>query len=67
MDTKTKDIQGLLFEQWKNGACMGYVIKAMEKLEFPSEDIHRVTSKMRELFDFMSLDEADAHYCNSPY
>lgn len=67
MDENVKAIQDMLFEQWKNGACIGYAIKAMENLEFEQDEIQLVVSEFRELFDFLSIDEADAHYSNSSY
>lgn len=62
-----EELQTLLFEQWKNGACLGYVIKAMENLDYQPKDIQAVVSEMKCLFDMNTLDEADRHYCNSPY
>lgn len=57
----------LLSEPWSNGACRGYIIMAMENCGFVDQDIHRIMAELYELFDFVSLDEAEAHYQKSPY
>jgi len=62
-----KQLQALLYEQWKNGACLGYVIKAMENLDYQPKDIQAVVSEMKWLFEITTLNEADRNYCNSPY
>lgn len=67
MDENAKAIQDMLHEYWKNGACIGYAIRAMENLDFEPNEIQLVVSEMREIFDFISIDEADAHYCKSLY
>lgn len=67
MDENVKAIQNKLFERWSNGACLGYVIRAMENADFDENDISLVVTELKELFDFVSLDEADKNYCNSPY
>lgn len=53
--------------QHRNGACRGYVIMAMENCGFADQDIRRIMAELYELFDFVSLDEAEAHYQKSPY
>jgi len=62
-----KELQTLLFEQWKNGACLGYVIIALENFDYDPKKIQEVVCEMRELFDWISIDQAEKHYCNSPY
>lgn len=62
-----ENMEALLYEPWKNGACLGYAIKAMEFLDYPPEDIQEVVMEMRYLFDCNTLDEADRHYYNSSY
>ncbi len=54
-------------EQWKNSACRGYVIWAMENLDFKPEDIKRVVDELHWVFDMKTIDEAEEHYQNSPY
>lgn len=62
-----KEIQASLLEQWKNGACLGYAIQAMEHLNYSPGKIQEVVSEMRYLFDVKPIEHADRHYCNSPY
>lgn len=62
-----KELQELLYQQWSNGACRGYVIWAMENCGFSPDDIQRVVSELHYVFDMKSIDEADDHYRNSPY
>ena len=62
-----KELQSLLYEQWSNGACRGYVIWAMENCDFASDDIKRVVSELHYVFDIHSLEEAEQHYQNGPY
>lgn len=62
-----KGLQALLYEQWSNGACRGYVIWAMENCDFSPDDIKRVVSELHYVFDIHSLEEAEQHYQNSPY
>ena len=61
------DRNALFFEPWKNGACLGYVITALENLDYEPQKIQQVVCEMRELFDWISTDQADKHYCNSLY
>lgn len=62
-----KELQALLYQQWSNGACRGYVIWAMENCDFSHDDIKRVVSELHYVFDIHSLEEAEQHYQNSPY
>lgn len=57
----------MLTERWSNNACRGYVIWAMENCGFKPGDIQQVISELHYVFDMKSIDEADKHYCNSPY
>ena len=58
-------IPGLEPDAWSNDACRGYVIMAMENCGFSSDDIRRMMAELHELFDFVSLEEAEAHYQKS--
>ena len=40
---------------------------ALENLDYEPQKIQQVVCEMRELFDWISTDQADKHYCNSPY
>ena len=57
----------ILTERWSNNACLGYVIWAMENCNFKPEDIKRVVRELHWVFDMKSIEEADEHYCQSPY
>ena len=58
-------IPGLEPDAWSNDACRGYVIMAMENCGFSSDDIRRMMAELHELFGFVSLEEAEAHYQKS--
>ena len=60
-------LAALLAQPWSNGACRGYVIYAMENCGFTPEEIQRVVGELYYVFDMKTLDEAEAHYENSPY
>lgn len=62
-----KQLQALLYQQWSNNACRGYVIWAMENCGFSPDNIQRVVSELHYVFDMKSIEEADRHYCDSPY
>ena len=57
----------LLCEPWSNAACLGYVIMALENLDYRDEKIWQVISEMKELFDWVSLEDAQEHYGEGPY
>ncbi len=57
----------LLSQPWSEGACRGYVISAMERCGFKPADISRVMAELHEVFDFISLEEAQTLYERSPY
>ena len=67
MNYDPAELAALLSEPWSNGTCRGYVIMAMENCGFASDDIRRIIAELHELFDFVSLEEAEAHYQKSPY
>ena len=54
-------------EPWQNSACLGYVISAMEYLEYEPEKIMEVTMELKELFDWMTVEDADEKYTDSQY
>ena len=61
------ELAAMLSEPWSNGACRDYVIMAMENCGFSDKDIRHVMAELYELFDFKTLEEAEAHYQKSPY
>ena len=60
-------LAALIAQPWSNGACRGYVIYAMEDCGFSPEDIRRVVGELHDVFDMRGLEDAEAHYQNSPY
>lgn len=62
-----KQLETLLYQQWSNNACRGYVIWAMGNCGYSPDDIQRVISELHYVFDMKSIEEADRHYCDSPY
>jgi hypothetical protein len=42
-----------------------YTISALENLGYKSDDIRQVVAEMKELFDWVSVDEAKAYYNGS--
>ena len=48
-------------EPWSNSACLGYTIMALENLEYKDEQIWQVIAEMQELFDWMSIEDAEEH------
>lgn len=65
MNYDPAELEALLSQPWSNGACRGYVIMAMENCGFSSDGIRRIMAELHELFDFVSLEEAEAHYQKS--
>lgn len=61
------ELAALLSQPWSEGACRGYVISAMERCSFKSTDIERVMRELHEVFNFITLEEAQALYEQSPY
>lgn len=61
------ELAALLSRPWNEGACRGYVISAMERSGCKPADIQRVMGELHEVFDFISLEEAQAIYEKSPY
>ena len=64
---KDLTLDRMLAGRWSNNACRGYVIWAMESCGFTPEDIHRVMDELHWFFDVKSVEEADEHFCHSPY
>ena len=52
---------------WSNDACRGYVIAAMERCGFKPADIDRMMQELHEVFDSLTLDEAQRLYERSTY
>ena len=61
------ELAALLSQTWSNDACRGYVIAAMERCGFKPSDIEQVMVELYEVFDYTTLQEAEAYYERSPY
>jgi len=57
----------MMMTKWKNSTCLGYVIAALENLDYEPERITEVVSELIELFDWLSVREADELYADSMY
>lgn len=57
----------LLAQPRSNNVCQGYAIYAMENCGFSLEDIRHVVAELYEVFDCRGLEEAEAHFLDSPY
>ena len=63
MDEKLLD----LFDQWNNSACLGFVITALENLDYEPKRIKELLIELTELFDWLSVNNAEKLYCDSRY
>lgn len=61
------DLAALLSQPWGEGACRGYTILALERCGYRPTDISRVMAELHEVLDFITPQEAQAHYERSPY
>jgi hypothetical protein len=59
MDENQTSLQADL---WTNAACLGYVIATLENLDYRFDQIWPVVAEMKELFDWVSVNEAKAYY-----
>ena len=50
-----------------NAVCIGYMILALEALEYTPEKINAVALAAREQLDTKTEYEAEEHFFNSPY
>jgi len=60
-------VDEMILDQWKNSACLGYVISALENLGYKPERIIEVVFELNELFDWLSVDNAEKLYSDSLY
>ena len=61
------ELAALLSQPLSNDACRGYTIAAMERCGFKPSDIEQVMVELYEVFDYTTLQEAEAYYERSPY
>ena len=57
----------MFFERWQNSACLGYVITALENLNYDEDKITEVVMELNELFDWLTVEDADEAYNGSNY
>ena len=60
------ELAALLSQPWSNDACRGYVIAAMERCGFKPSDIEQVMVELYEVFDYTTLQEAEAYTSGAP-
>lgn len=61
------ELAALLSQPWSEGACRGYVILALGRCGYRPAAIEKVMAELHEVFDYTTLEEAQAHYERSPY
>ena len=54
---------GLPDGPWRNDACMGYALMAMNRAEVDDETVRKVMLQMHYCFDDTSVEEAAEYYC----
>lgn len=54
-------------EIWSNNACLGYVIAALQSMEYEVTEIARITAAIKDAFDRFTVDEAEKIYQKSSY
>lgn len=54
-------------DPWDNDACLGYVISALENLGYTPEQIALVVMELREIFDWLTVDDAERLFSGSDY
>jgi len=55
------------YEPWKDAACLGYVVTALENLDYEAEKITEVVAELTELFDWLTVEDAEEAYVVSDY
>ena len=60
-------IPGLEPDAWRNDACRGYIIIAMQDCGFSHKEIKRVLTQLYEVFDFNTLEQAKQKYLSGDY
>lgn len=52
---------------FRNEACLGYVIKALENTDHESVEINSIIDEIRFLFDMKTVEEMEEYYKKSKY
>ena len=50
---------------WRNDACIGYAIMAMERAGLDYETTCKVVAKMADCFDDTTVEDAARYYCGT--
>ena len=58
---------GITGEPWMNSACFGYVVSALEMLDYEPEMIAQVVIELNDLFDWMTVEDANEAYIESGF
>lgn len=58
----TKEDLRYLDGPWRNDACMGYAVMAMERAGLDIKTIRKVMAEMKWCFDDFTVEEAARHY-----
>lgn len=58
----TKEDLRFLDGPWRNDACKGYAIMAMQRVGLSEETIAKVSRQMTRCFDDTTVEEAAKHY-----
>lgn len=67
MDNTYQPIPGLEPDMWRNDACRGYVIMAMQDGGFSQKEIRRVLLQLYEVIDFNTLEQTKQEYLSGNY
>lgn len=60
-------LKDLLSEQWSNNSCLGYLLAALEDLEYSQKEIQNIIFATQANFNSMTTKEAADYYCQSRY
>lgn len=63
----SEELDAMFCELSIYAAFMGYVIMALENLDYKDEQIWQVIAEMKELCDWVSPEEAGEHYSKGPF
>lgn len=47
---------------WRNDACLGYIVDAMERLNYDKHEIYTVLLSVKACFDDTTVEEAAKHW-----
>jgi len=54
-------------EPWSNHACLGFIISALENLDYRQEKISEIVWELSDLFDWFTVEDAEEYYTESGY